>query len=93
MDMVVHNCERHNNMKAETENVDTSRAYRYRLYQVLELYSQVQREAYFRLIKAYQNFFRRVKERKQGKKATREDVTKSSAIEGACAWNSRGSAT
>lgn len=32
------------------------------------LYSQVQREVYFRLIKAYQNFFRRVKEKKAGKK-------------------------
>ncbi len=32
------------------------------------LYSQVQREAYFRLIKAYQNFFRRVKEKRVGKK-------------------------
>ncbi len=32
------------------------------------LYSQVQREAYFRLIKAYQNFFRRVREKRSGKK-------------------------
>ncbi len=32
------------------------------------LYSQVQREAYFRLIKAYQNFFRRVRERRAGKR-------------------------
>ncbi len=111
-------------MKVVKEDVDTSRAYRYRLYpdskrqrkideqiensrllynKLLEkakaeyqktkslsikpsifnrflkeaktennefsgLYSQVQRDVYFRLIKAYQNFFRRVRERKAGKK-------------------------
>ena len=34
----------------------------------LKLYSQTRSEIEFRLLKAYQNFFRRVKEKKQGKK-------------------------
>ena len=124
MDMVAHNVGTHNNLEAAIEDVDASRAYRYRLYpdskrqkeideqielarllynRLLEkakdeyqktrsfdikkanfnrflkealsenreygrLYSQTRQNVFVRLQRAYQNFFRRVREKKAGKK-------------------------
>ncbi len=125
MNTVAYNVEKNNNLKVAKENVDASRAYRYRLYpdskrqkeideqielarllynKLLEkakaeyqktksfeikkanfnrflkeaisenreynrLYSQTRQNVFVRLQRAYQNFFRRVKEKKAGKKA------------------------